>query len=550
MIGRGLPDPGVSSVMGPATTASISSAALNDRRNVVRERLRALGRPRSARRGPPPPQGQLGADEQPVRRLRSTLAALGPVFADFGRYLSSRIDLLPRRDCLELAGGEADRRRHDRREPAPPPDVAAFALRQLGASLDRRFFDFDPAPCVLTRWTQQHHARLAPAVPITVTIVRPDAERLLGTDVPLLPLLGPWLDMRAEALAAAVEDFSHTLRLRLDQTQQSMALIRLAEDARAGGALEAPICYRDYCTPGILTTERIDGGTIADAIDRRTVAQRLALAWLRQAVSGRVVPFDFDLRDVRLCGDRLVLVGGALEPQTTEGREQFLRYLAAAAADDPDAAWDWVAEAAVPAGSEAQSEYRLRCRLRQAVPFRDGEWSGDDRLAEQLLVQWRATREAGWKIRPHQLHLYRGIQAVAAATAQLAPEHDALLAALQDERLRLGLAEARRLFDLRALPVAMGRLLQDMVQLPQKLDDILTMAAEGRLRVKLHVPDAGESRRVRNRTVSLVASLVTLVGVAFLVRHLAPAYGADVERVGAMLLLIVGGWLLVAASRL
>jgi hypothetical protein len=64
------------------------------------------------------------------------------------------------------------------------------------------------------------------------------------------------------------------------------------------------------------------------------------------------------------------------------------------------------------------------------------------------------------------------------------------------------------------------------------------------------VPDAEEGRRVRNRTVSLVASLVTLVGVSFLVRHLAPAYGADVERIGAVLLLMIGGWLLVAAARL
>ena len=89
-----------------------------------------------------------------------------------------------------------------------------------------------------------------------------------------------------------------------------------------------------------------------------------------------------------------------------------------------------------------------------------------------------------------------------------------------------------------------------MVNLPQKLDDVLTLAAEGRLRVKLHIPEATEHRQARNRTVSLVTSLVALIGVAFLVRHVAPAYGAGVERVGAALLMVVGGWLLVAAARL
>ena len=80
--------------------------------------------------------------------------------------------------------------------------------------------------------------------------------------------------------------------------------------------------------------------------------------------------------------------------------------------------------------------------------------------------------------------------------------------------------------------------------------ELLTKAADGQLRVKLHVSDAEEARRARNRTVSLVSSLVATVGVAFLVRHLAPALGPDVERIGAVLLLILGGWLLVAAARL
>jgi ubiquinone biosynthesis protein len=514
----------------------------------VEERLRALGKPRPPHRAPPP-EGRLSADEQPTRRLRDALTSLGPVFADFGRYLSSRIDLLPRRDCLELAEREHAIPGRDHREAGADPVVTSLALEQLDGVRDHRFHEIDPVPRRLTRWTQQHNAWLAPSVPVAVRIVRPDAERLLDADLPLLSRLGPWLDMPGAALDEAIEDFSHSLRQRLDQTQQASALIRLAEDARAGGALDAPVCYRDHCTPRVLTCERISGGTLADAIDGETVARRLASAWLRQALAGRVVPFDFDLRDVRPLDGRLVLVGGALEPQTASGRERFLHYLVAAAADDPDAAWRWIADAAVP-GPEAQSEYRLRSRLRQAVPFRDGEWSGDDRLAERLLVQWRVVREAGWKMHRRQLHLYRGIQAVAEATARLAPERDVLFAALQDERLRLGLADARRLIDPRALPGVTDKLLQDLVHLPQKLDEFLTMAADGRLRVKLHVPDAGEARRVRNRTVSLVASLVTLVGVSFLVRHLAPALGPGVEQVGAVLLLILGGWLLVAAARL
>jgi hypothetical protein len=248
-------------------------------------------------------------------------------------------------------------------------------------------------------------------------------------------------------------------------------------------------------------------------------------------------------------GDRFVLVDAAFEPQPAAGRARFFAYLNAVAAADPDTAWAWVGGAAVR-GPEGQPEEELRRRLRQAVPFREGEWSGDDRLAEQVLVQWRVTREAGWKLQPHQLHMYRGLQAIARSAERLAPAHDALLGALESERLRVGFAEARELFDPRALPGAVDALLQNVVNLPQKLDEVLTLAAEGRLSVKLHVPEAREEQRVRDRTVSLVASLVALTALAFLLRQVAPSYGAAAEWIGMVLLLVVGGWLLVAAARL
>lgn len=531
----------------------MSSSELRGRRAVVEEQFRALGPPPTRRA--PPPEGRLSADEQPAGQLRDVLADLGPVFAGFGRYLSSRPDLLSRRACFDLAA--TDLRPHV----APEFDVEGLVSRQLGDGPEPRFVAFDQSPCALTPWTRQHHAWLRTGEPVTVTIVRPDADDVLGTDLPLLPLLAPWLDAPAEDVAAAIDDFSQTLRARLDQTQQASAFIKLFDDSQAGGPLDAPQCYLDHCAPGILTVERIDGVTLADAvgaggrrsadddIDREAIARQLASAWLRQATTGRVVPFDFDLHDLRLRADRLVLVGGALEPVAADGRTRLMSYLVAAAADDPDAAWPWIDTAAIR-GATGQSDAELRRRLRQVVPFRDGEWSGEHRLAEQLLVQWRATREAGWKVLPHQLHLYRGIHAVSAATARLARNDDTLLVALHGERLRLGLSEVQRLFEAGTFPAAVGEMARNLIHVPQKLDELLTLAAAGRLRVKADVPDAGERREARNRTVSLVASLVTLVALTFLVRHLSPVYGANFEWLGAVLVLVVGGWLLAAAARL
>jgi hypothetical protein len=160
------------------------------------------------------------------------------------------------------------------------------------------------------------------------------------------------------------------------------------------------------------------------------------------------------------------------------------------------------------------------------------------------------TREAGLGLHGHQVHVYRGLHALSAATTALAPDSDALLAALQEERLRVGFGMAQPLIDPRALPATLDKLLQDMVNLPQKLDEVLTLAADGRLRVKLQLPHDEAARRTRNRTVSLVSSLVVLTALAFALRHAALAQAPGVEQIGALLVMAVGLWLLVAAARL
>lgn len=535
------------------SAARAASAGSRDRRRTVEARLADVGAPPAVRRTPPP-EGRLGADDYPIRRLATALAGLGPVFAGFGRYLSSRIDLIPRRDSIELAAIP------DRGDAMTAALVEASVARQLGAALEHRFFGFNRDPFDVTLWTERHHAWLAPGVPVVVVLARADAAGWIVDDVPLLPLLQPWFDLAPAHYMAAVDDYALTLRRRLDFTYQAASLTTLAADAASIGGFAAPVWYRDHSAAGMLTVERPEGVALADMMvgdaepvmtreDGENCARRLAAAWLRQALSGRVVPFDFAPRDLVFAGDRIVLIGGAFEPHASNERARFVSYLNAVAADDPDAAAAWILDASVTEGADRQEE-ELRRRLRQAVPFRDGEWSGDDRLAEHILVQWRMAREAGWPLPPHHVHLYRGLHAVATLATGLAPHDDAFLGALRDERLQMGIAEARRMMDPSTVAATLDRVLQEMVLLPQKLDDVLTLASEGRLRVKLHVPDGGAARHTRNRTILLVASLVALTGLASVARQFAPAFGAGVERLAAVALLLLGGWLIVVAARL
>jgi hypothetical protein len=68
--------------------------------------------------------------------------------------------------------------------------------------------------------------------------------------------------------------------------------------------------------------------------------------------------------------------------------------------------------------------------------------------------------------------------------------------------------------------------------------------------MRVQVPEADDTERARNRTVLLVTSLVAFAAVGAVLRHVVPALGSGAERAGAVLLLLLGGWLLVAAARL
>lgn len=533
------------------TASTIATAGLQDRRRTVDARLARIGDPPSQLRTPPP-EGQLGADAYAIPLVRDALVELGPLFAGFGRYLASRADVVARRDAVELSAIP------DVGQTMTPRAVEELVARQLGQPLHHRFFSFDPAARLVTLWTERHDAWLAPGVPVTVTLVRADADALLA-DGPLLTLLQPWFGIEADVFAAAAEDYLTTLARRLDQTLQLAACATLAADASAyGSGFSAPVCYRDHCARGILTVERHAGTALGDLLaghsggsspQRATLARRIASAWLRQALIGHVVPFDFTEWDIMVDGDRLVLVDAAFETNSASERGGFRAYASAVAEDDPDAASDWLLMGATPDRVERHEE-DIRRRLRQAVPFRDGEWSGDDRFAEHAFVQWRMARQAGWMLAPHQAHLYRGLHSLSSIVTVAVPAEDIVLTALSDARLQALLNDARQVLNPFELGMSVNRRLQELLGIPRALDSVLTRAAEGRLRIRLNVSENAAVNEVRNRTVLLVAIVIGLTGLASIARYIAPVLGAGAERLAAVAVLVLGAWLLIAAARM
>jgi len=139
---------------------------LKQRQREVEQRLAMFG----LRRGPHRlVRNAVAPEEDHIRRLRSALEGLGPVFVSFGLYLSTRVDLLAARECLELASLV------DRAEASPTDAIRSLITQELGCSPEDAYLAFEENPFASSLLYQQHRAWLKDGQAVTVKLLHPEA---------------------------------------------------------------------------------------------------------------------------------------------------------------------------------------------------------------------------------------------------------------------------------------------------------------------------------------------------------------------------------------
>jgi ubiquinone biosynthesis protein len=189
--------------------------------------------------------------EEPGRvgtRLRLSLEELGPTFAELGRFLSVRRDLIPPDIAAELEGTRVVTK------PIPFAEMQAFIERELGNNLERLFVEFEEVPVRVGPFTQSHRAVLPGERPALVVAnrggmrrdllaMRPVADvtrRRLGDRLPLDPSM-------------TVAEFTAHVNHRRDMFFASQTSRRLRD--LKDFPLLVPDVFRDYSTGRCVTFE-------------------------------------------------------------------------------------------------------------------------------------------------------------------------------------------------------------------------------------------------------------------------------------------------------
>jgi predicted unusual protein kinase regulating ubiquinone biosynthesis (AarF/ABC1/UbiB family) len=517
----------------------------------------------------------VGSQETHSYRLRMALESLGPVFSAFGLYLSSRVDLLPVNVCLDLALIASQV------EAKPISAVRALIAREFGCPLEEIYLAFEEIPFESRLLFQSHHALLKNGEAVTVKVVHLEWQEQFEFDIELLPLLKIAFtreDWHVFPFGDAITDFRYILQQQMDLFQEVRVLDELNRDAEEFEFLRAPVVYNDLCSSKVSTIEQLHGLLLEDIIalfDRRKseqhastgivygeigldpndLALRLCQVWLRQVFLGSWFPVELHARRiVVLPNKQIAFTGGEFVRLPSDAKKNLWNYLIAASTEDPDRACSCLLREMMKEG-EPFNEDELRHRFRGIVPFRDGGWSSheDNRsLAEHLFVHWKLMSARGLRPQHYLLAFYRGLFQTAANARGLAPHSDPLLAGLQRVRTIEMLAQFRDMMGLSQLSDNLDKYTAMIMGLPQKLDDVLTLAAESSARVKLQGTGEAGHRRQENTSAVVSALLLVLAAVVLLSHYIAAsaAGGVWLDRIGAIVFVLVGALLLRAVSRM
>jgi ubiquinone biosynthesis protein len=537
------------------------SRPLKTRQQEVEQRLAQFGLRAGPRRVI---RNGVSSEHNKIGRLREALENLGPIFCCFGRYVSTRADLLAASDSFQLASI------NDQAPALPPAVLQDHIKRELGCCPDEIYREFDEKPFVSGLLVQQHCAWLRDGTPVTVRLVRPEVEELIYYDTQLLHLLQGALmssDCTSDQIKSAINDFVLMLQQSTNFLLQADALSRFSKDMVAFGMLRVPLVESQLTTTKMLTIERLPGQTLEQLLnvrsneyshqisddERNTLAHRLYVVWLRQSLRGTVFPVEPTPANIAILPtNQIAFTAGPLTSLPTQAKAHFWDYLVAALADDPDQACSALMKE-MDVRDQSISEVELRRRFRQQVPFRDSNcvYGGDNNgLDENLFMHWRLAQRSGYEPRAHVTSFYRGLFMMAGICRRLTSKEDLLFNALQDVRVLAETENLRALLSSSRFVEEMDAYLELMMHLPQRLDRALSLGTSVDRRRSPQIPNISETRRRKNSLAVDVALWLMLVATLLLVQNSRIGFAGFREvRLETLVFILFGALLLLSVGR-
>ncbi|HDP70278.1 MAG TPA: AarF/ABC1/UbiB kinase family protein [Actinobacteria bacterium] len=280
-------------------------------------------------------------EENFAEQVRLTLEELGPTFIKIGQILSVRPDLIPPEVIFEL---------EKLLDFAPPMDfsvVREVIESELKKEIEDIFDDFEPKPIASASLGQVHKAYLKNGVKVAVKVQRPEAKKIVESDLSLLFSLAEMIKDRIKFtdIVGVVQEFSDSLHRELDYQVEARNADRFRHNFHDDPKIKIPLIFWEYTTTRALTMEFIEGTKISDmttpellGIDTTELAEYGAKVFMKQVLVDGFFHADLHPSNIFITPDGKIayLDFGMVGYVPKEAKEHMARLQFAILKQEPD----------------------------------------------------------------------------------------------------------------------------------------------------------------------------------------------------------------------
>ena len=268
-------------------------------------------------------------------RLRMVLEELGPTFIKFGQLLSTRPDLLPPEYIEELG------KLQDEVQPAPFEEIRAVIEEDFGTSVSLLFRSIDPVPLASASIAQVHRAVTLGGETVVVKVRKRGLEKVIEQDLHVLTLLSQylsaWRGLRLFDPEGVVRLFERSIQRELNFEYEKHNLEQIRRNVGDASNVRVPRVFPERSSGRVLTMEHIEGEKLSHVRGRldpaagKARATSIALSILKQVFEDGIYHADPHPGNIILMPDgRVGLIDfGNVGRLTPEMVDDLLRLLVA-----------------------------------------------------------------------------------------------------------------------------------------------------------------------------------------------------------------------------
>jgi len=416
------------------------------------------------------------------------LEALGPTFVKLGQMLSTRPDVVPPEFATALE------RMQENTAPIPVERIREIVEAELGVAVNKAFSAFDDTPLGTASLAQVHRAALRDGTPVAIKVQKPEVAAQVRSDLEVLKSFASAADKltglgRRIRFADWLAEFGKALLAELNYEAEAENLARFGDHLKPFPQLWVPQPIWDLSSRKVLTMQLAEGVRV-DKISglRRTeqpmddLAAALVRGYLDQMFVHGEIHADPHPGNLRVLSDgRLAIFDlGMVAHVPPKLRERLLKLLFAAV----DGRGEEVAEETIALSTRLEDfdeDHYQRETGQMIARYAAHDATSEGRVVLDLV---RIATAYGLRTPPELSLLGKTLLNLEAVCRTLSPGLDTR-SVVEDQLqhvMRARLKKSLSAANLASEAMEMQALLREG---PRKLSDILTLAAENRLQVRV-----------------------------------------------------------------